>query len=341
MPVVNTQGYIKMLDNAKAKGFAYPAVNIVSSEGINAALLAFAEAKCDGIIQVSTGGAEFASGLGQKDMVKGAIALADYARAMAAHYDINVALHTDHCHDNKIESFLIPLIEESEKRVAAGQEPLFNSHMYDGSTVSLDKNLKNSQVLLERCTKVGIILEVEIGVVGGEEDGHEAEVTNDNLYTTPEDMIATHKALKDIGPYMLAATFGNVHGVYKPGNVKLNPGILRDGQAAIAKEFGAAESAFLVFHGGSGSELADIHETLNYGTIKMNIDTDTQYHFTRPVVDHFFTNYEGILKVDGEVGNKKVYDPRSYLKKAERGMADRLIQAASDLKATGTTLGKI
>lgn len=341
MPVVNTEGYKKMLANAMEKGFAYPAVNVVNSEGVNAALLAFKEAKCDGIIQVSTGGAQFASGLGVGDMVKGAIALADYARAMAEHYEINVALHTDHCHDDKIESFMIPLIEESERRVAAGQEPLFNSHMYDGSTVTLEENLKNSQKLLERCAKVGIILEVEIGVVGGEEDGHEAEVTNDNLYTTPEDMIATHGALKDIGTYMLAATFGNVHGVYKPGNVKLNPGILRDGQAAIAKEFGEGEAAYLVFHGGSGSEIEDIHETLGYGTIKMNIDTDTQYCFTRPLVDHFFTNYEGVLKIEGEVGNKKVYDPRSYLKKGERGMADRLIQAAADLKATGTTLGKI
>lgn len=341
MAVVNTEGYIKMLENAKAKGFAYPAINIVNSEGINAALLAFKESNCDGIIQVSTGGAKFGSGIGCGDMVQGAIALADYARAMAENYDINVALHTDHCHDDKIESFLIPLIEESERRVAAGGQPLFNSHMYDGSTVTLDKNLENSAQLLERCAKVGIILEVEIGVVGGEEDGHEAEVTNDNLYTTPADMIATHKALKDIGTYMLAATFGNVHGVYKPGNVKLKPTILRDGQAAIAEEFGSDQSAFLVFHGGSGSELSDIHETLNYGTIKMNIDTDTQYAFTRPVVDHFFTNYEGILKIEGEVGNKKVYDPRSYLKKAERGMADRLIQAASDLKATGTSLGRL
>jgi fructose-bisphosphate aldolase class II len=340
MPVVNNAGYIKMLENARDNGFAYPAVNIVNSEGINAALLAFKEANCDGIIQVSTGGAAFGAGLGLKDMVKGAIALADYARAMAAHYDINVALHTDHCHDDKLETFMIPLIEESEKRVAAGQEPLFNSHMYDGSTVELDVNLANSQKLLKRCAAIGIILEVEIGVVGGEEDGHEAEVTNDKLYTSPEDMIQTHEALKDIGTYMLAATFGNVHGVYKPGNVKLNPSILRDGQAAIADKW-AGESAFLVFHGGSGSELSDIHETLNYGTIKMNIDTDTQYHFTRPIVTHMMENVEGVLKIDGEIGNKKAYDPRAYLKKGERGMADRLIQAAKDLKADGKSLGKI
>ncbi len=340
MPVVNTEGYKKMLDNAKAKGFAYPAVNVVNSEGVNAALLAFKEANCDGIIQVSTGGAKFGAGIGCGDMVQGAIALADYARAMAENYEINVALHTDHCHDHVLETFMIPLIEASEKRVAAGQPPVFNSHMYDGSTVSLEENLENSKKLLTRCAKIGIILEVEIGVVGGEEDGHEAEVTNDKLYTTPEDMIQTHEALKDLGTYMLAATFGNVHGVYKPGNVKLNPSILKDGQAAIASKW-ADESAYLVFHGGSGSELEDIHETLLYGTIKMNIDTDTQYAFTRPIASHMMSNVEGVLKIDGEIGNKKVYDPRSYLKAGERAMADRLIQAASDLKATGTSLGKI
>ena len=339
MPVVNTEGYKKMLDNAKDNGFAYPAVNVVNSEGVNAALLAFKEANCDGIIQVSTGGAKFGAGIGCGDMVQGAIALADYARAMAENYDINVALHTDHCHDHVLDTFMIPLIEESEKRVAAGLPPVFNSHMYDGSTVDLKTNLDNSAKLLERCAKVGIILEVEIGVVGGEEDGHEAEVTNDKLYTTPEDMIATHEALKDIGTYMLAATFGNVHGVYKPGNVKLKPSILKDGQEAIDGKW-AGESAYLVFHGGSGSELEDIHETLQYGTIKMNIDTDTQYAFTRPLVNHMMENVEGVLKIDGEIGNKKVYDPRSYLKKGERSMADRLIQAASDLKATGTSLGK-
>jgi fructose-bisphosphate aldolase, class II len=340
MPVVNKKGYLAMLENAKKNKFAYAAINVVNSEGVNAALLAFKESKCDGIIQVSTGGAQFASGLGGANMVQGAINLADYARAQANMYDINVALHTDHCHDDKIESYLIPLIEESERRVANGGQPVFNSHMYDGSTVTLDLNLKNSQELLKRCEKVDIILEVEIGVVGGEEDGHEAEVTNDNLYTTPQDMIDTHTALNGLGDYMLAATFGNVHGVYKPGNVVLRPTILKDGQEAIASKF-AGESAFLVFHGGSGSELADIHETLEYGVIKMNVDTDTQYAFTRPLAKHLIENFEGVFKIEGEVGNKKVYDPRSYLKKAEKGMADRISQACQDLRAVGTTLGKI
>lgn len=340
MGVVNYKRYVEMLENAQKNNFAYPAINIVNSEGINAALLAFKEANSDGIIQVSTGGAKFGSGLGCADMVKGAIALADYARAMAAHYDINVALHTDHCHDDKIDSFLIPLIEESERRVAAGGEPVFNSHMYDGSTVALGENLANSRKLLERCAKVGIILEVEIGVVGGEEDGHDtSNVGKDKLYTSPEDMVQTHEALNGVGTYMLAATFGNVHGVYKPGNVVLKPEILKDGQAAIAEKF-SGDSSYLVFHGGSGSELSDIHATLDYGVIKMNVDTDTQYAFSRPLVDHFFKNYDGMLKIEGEVGNKKVYDPRSYLAKGERSMADRIKQACDDLRSTGTSMGK-
>ena len=340
MAVVNYEGYCKMLDNAKKNKFAYPAVNVTSSEGINSALLAFKDANSDGIIQVSAGGGTFASGLGVKDMVAGAIALADYARAMAEYYDVNIALHTDHCLDDKLETFMIPLIEETEKRRANGQPNLFNSHMYDGSTVSLEQNLATSQKLLERCAKSEIILEVEIGVVGGEEDGVEHKVSNDKLYTTPEDMVATHKALSGLGRYMLAATFGNVHGAYKPGVVKLRPEILKDGQEAIAKEFGPEASADLVFHGGSGSELSKIHETLEYGTIKMNIDTDTQYAFTRPVVEHMMKNYDGVLKIDGEIGNKKVYDPRSYLKSAERAMADRLIQACEDLRSTNTSLGR-
>ncbi len=342
MPVVDINGYKKMLDSAKKGKYAFPAFNVTSSETANAVLLGLKEAKSDGIIQISTGGAEFASGLGVKNMAYGAIALADYIRAMAERYEINVAVHTDHCHPKYLDSFLLPLIAETERRRALGLPNLFNSHMFDGSELGLKENLEKSKVLLERCAKSDIILEVEIGVVGGEEDGHDTSgVGKDKLYTTPEDMVATHQALSGIGRYMLAATFGNVHGVYKPGNVKLKPTILKDGQDAIAKAFGSGVAADLVFHGGSGSELHEIHETLDYGVVKMNIDTDTQYAFTRPIVDHVFKNYDGMLKVDGEVGNKKVYDPRSYLKKAEKGMADRVIQACNDLRSSGKTLGKI
>ena len=340
MPVVSSKQYVAMLARAKQGKFAYPAFNVTSTESANAVLLGLKTANADGIIQVSTGGAEFMSGLGVKNMAKGAIALADYVRYMADQYEINVALHTDHCHPKFLDTFVLPLIDESERRRAKGLPSVFNSHMFDGSELPLADNIVRSAELLKRCANCEIILEVETGVVGGEEDGHDTSAAGkEKLYTTPEDMVAVHKALAPIGAYMLAATFGNVHGVYKPGNVVLKPQILKAGQEAIAKACGGA-SALLVFHGGSGSTLQEIHETLDYGVIKMNIDTDTQYAFTRPIAEHMFKNYDGVLKVDGEVGNKKVYDPRSYLKKAEQGMADRVVRACNDLRATGRSAGR-
>lgn len=340
MPVVNPAQYIKLLEKAKQEKFALPAFNVTSTETANAVLLGLKTAGADGIIQVSTGGAEFLSGLGVKDMAKGAIALANYVHYMAEHYEVNVALHTDHCHPKYLEGFVLPLIAETERRRAAGQGNLFNAHMFDGSELPLAENIAKSAELLKRCAASEIILEVEIGVVGGEEDGHDTSgVAKDKLYTTPQDMVATQQALAPLGRYMLAATFGNVHGVYKPGNVKLKPTILRDGQQAIAKACGGS-SAMLVFHGGSGSSLEEIHETLDYGVIKMNIDTDTQYAFTRAIADHMFKNYDGVLKVDGEVGNKKVFDPRPYMKKAEQSMADRVVQACNDLRCAGKSMGR-
>ena len=335
MPVANYEQYCEMLDRAKKEKFAYPAVNITSLATINATLKGFAEAKSDGIIQVSTGGAQFASGLAQKEMVLGAIVLAEAIHRLAEKYDIMIALHTDHCHPAKVDTFLKPLIEETARRRAAGLPNLFNSHMFDGSELPLAENMKISKELMELCTKNEIILEVETGVVGGEEDGVDnSDQPNDKLYTTPEDMLQVWEDLSPINErFMLAATFGNVHGVYKPGNVKLTPSILKDGQAAVQEKF--SKDHLLVFHGGSGSDLSDIHETLEYGVIKMNIDTDTQYTFTRPIVDHIMTNYEGVLKIEGEVGNKKVYDPRSYIKKAEEGMSKRIMQACEDLKSAG------
>jgi len=341
MPVVNPAQYVKLLEKAKQEKFALPAFNVTSTETANAVLLGLKTAGADGIIQVSTGGAEFMSGLGVKDMAKGAIALANYVHYMAQHYEVNVALHTDHCHPKYLEGFVLPLIAETERRRAAGQGNLFNAHMFDGSELPLAENIAKSAELLKRCAAAEIILEVEIGVVGGEEDGHDTSgVAKDKLYTTPQDMVATQQALAPLGRYMLAATFGNVHGVYKPGNVKLKPTILRDGQQAIAKACGGS-SALLVFHGGSGSSLEEIHETLDYGVIKMNIDTDTQYAFTRAIADHMFKNYDGVLKVDGEVGNKKVFDPRPYMKKAEQSMADRVVQACNDLRCAGKSMGRL
>ena len=341
MPVVSTAQYAKMLEVAKGAHYAFPAFNVTSTETANAVLLGLKTAKADGIIQISTGGAEFMSGLGVKSMAQGAIALADYVRFMAEQYDVNIALHTDHCHPKYLETFVLPLIAETERRRALGQPNLYNAHMFDGSELALPENIAKSAELLKRCAASDIILEVEIGVVGGEEDGHDtSHLGKEKLYTTPEDMVAVHKALAPLGRYMLAATFGNVHGVYKPGNVVLKPAILRDGQAAIASACGG-ENSLLVFHGGSGSSLQEIHETLDYGVIKMNIDTDTQYAFTRAIADHMFKNYDGVLKVDGEVGNKKTYDPRPYMKKAEQSMADRVIRACSDLRCAGKALGRL
>ena len=342
MPIATPEIYNEMLDRAKAGGFAYPAINCTSSESINAALRGFADAGSDGIIQFSTGGAEFGSGTGVKDMVTGAVALAEFAHVVAAKYPVNVALHTDHCPKDKLDGFVRPLLAISAERVRAGRNPLFQSHMWDGSAVPLDENLQIAAELLKLTHDARIVLEVEIGVVGGEEDGVANDI-NDKLYTTDEDYAATLRALGagENGRYLLAATFGNVHGVYKPGNVKLRPIVLKGGQQVASRALGLPEDSKpfdLVFHGGSGSSLEEIREAVSYGVVKMTVDTDTQYAFTRPIAGHMFSNYDGVLKIDGEVGNKKAYDPRSYLKAAEAGMAARVGQACEDLLSAGTSV---
>jgi fructose-bisphosphate aldolase, class II len=342
MPIATPDVYRAMLDKAKAGQFAYPAINVSSSQTLHAALRGFAEAGSDGIVQVSTGGAEYLSGSTIKNMVLGAEALAEYAHHVAKAYPVQIALHTDHCPADKLDTYMRPLVAISKERVKAGRDPLFQSHMWDGSAVPLEENLKLADELLADCKAANIVLEVEIGVVGGEEDGVVGAI-DEKLYTTPEDMWRTAEVLGtgDKGRYMLAATFGNVHGVYKPGNVKLRPTILRDGQQYVAGKLGLAADAKpfnLVFHGGSGSELSEIREALDYGVVKMNVDTDTQYAFTRPVADHMFKNYDGVLKVDGEVGVKKSYDPRTWGKSAEANMAKRVVQACEDLRSAGQKL---
>jgi fructose-bisphosphate aldolase class II len=342
MPIVDYKRYCKMLDTAKAGKYAYPAINVTSTDTMNAAIEGFVAAKSDGIIQVSTGGGQHASG-NLKDMVLGAICLAEHAHRVADKYDVNIALHTDHCQPGKVESFLHPLIAETARRRAAGMNNLFNSHMFDGSELPLDANMKIAVELLKLCAENEIILEVEAGVVGGEEDGVNNEAAPaEKLYTTPEDMVGVYEALSQIkgARYMFAATFGNVHGVYKPGNVKLRPDILKQGQDAVVAKHGQAAHFDLVFHGGSGSSKDEIAETLDYGVIKMNVDTDTQYAFTRPVVDYMLKNYDEVLKVEGEVGNKKKYDPRAWLKVARDNMAKRVVEACEDLKSAGKTMGR-
>jgi len=335
MPIATPEIYAEMLDRAKQHGFAYPAINVTSTQTMNAALRGFATAESDGIIQISTGGAEYLSG-SVKDMVTGACGLAEFARVVAAKVPVNVALHTDHCPKNKLDGYMRPLVKISVERVARGQDPLFQSHMWDGSAVPLGENLEIASELLDECAKAHIIMEMEIGVVGGEEDGVVGEI-NEKLYTTPDDALAVADklGLGERGRYILAATFGNVHGVYKPGHVKLRPPVLKEIQEAVSAKYGKEKPFDLVFHGGSGSALEEIREAISYGVVKMNVDTDTQYAFTRPVAGFMFTNYDGVLKVDGDVGRKKDYDPRAWGKAAEQGMADRVAHACEDLLSAG------
>jgi fructose-bisphosphate aldolase, class II len=339
MPVVDYAQYCDMLARARQGRFAYPAINVTSLTTANAVLKGLADSRSDGIIQVSTGGGAFASGAGVKDMALGAISLAEHIHRAAARYPIYVALHTDHCQADKLDTFVLPLVEETERRRAAGQPNLFNSHMFDGSALPLHENLSIAATLLERFKKSDLILEIEVGVVGGEEDGVKASAAA-KLYTTPEDTLEVARRLNAVSGarYLLAATFGNVHGVYKSGAVRLKPSILKDCQEAVVGALGEAARFHLVFHGGSGSELRDIHEALEYGVVKMNIDTDMQYVFTRVIADHCFKNYDGVLRVDGEVGNKKAYDPRGYLTAAEKAMAARVVQATTELRSAGMTM---
>jgi fructose-bisphosphate aldolase, class II len=288
------------------------------------------------LYKVSTGGAEYFSGSTVKSMAIGAQAMAAFIREAAKGYGITVALHTDHCPKGHLDGFVRPLLEVSAERVKSGLDPLFNSHMWDGSAVPLTENLEIAKELLAKTKAVGSILEIEVGVVGGEEDGVEGGSGKD-LFTTVEDGMATAEALGlgENGRYLTALTFGNVHGSYKPGSVKLKPELLDEIQKAVGAKYSKDLPFDLVFHGGSGSTDKEIADAVSFGVIKMNIDTDTQYAFTRAVAGHMFANYEGVLKVDGEVGNKKVYDPRAWGKIAEASMAARVAQAANQLGSAG------
>jgi len=336
MGIATPDEYVEMIDRAKANSYAYPAVNVTSSQTLNAALRGFAEAERDCIIQVSVGGAEYASGSTVKDRVAGSLAMAAYAHEVAKNYPVTIALHTDHCSKENLDSWVRPLMEIEAKQVANGGLPSFQSHMWDGSAVPVDENMRIAEELLEKAQEANIILEIEVGVVGGEEDGVAHEI-NEKLYTTPQDGMAVVRALGtgEKGRYITALTFGNVHGVYKPGHVKLRPELLGEIQQAVGAEVGRDKPFDLVFHGGSGSSAEEIATAVDHGVIKMNIDTDTQYAFTRPIADHVFTNYDGVLKVDGDVGNKKAYDPRSWGKAAEAAMAERIVQACQQLRSAG------
>jgi fructose-bisphosphate aldolase class II len=340
MPIATPDQYAAMLDKAKGGGFAFPAFNVSSSQTVNAVLQGLTEAGSDGIIQVTTGGADYFAGQTVKARASGALAFAAFATEAAKNYPVTVALHTDHCPKDALDGFVMPLIAASEERVKAGGEPIFQSHMWDGSSVPLGENLELAKELLPRMKAIHAILEVEIGVVGGEEDGVSHEI-NEHLYTTVEDGIRTVEALGlgQNGRYMAALTFGNVHGVYAPGNVKLRPELLAEIQAGIAKKFGTGPNPLdLVFHGGSGSSDEEIATAVRNGVIKMNVDTDTQYAFTRSIADYMLKNYDGVIKVDGGVGIKKQYDPRAWGKAAETAMAQRVVQSTQQLGSAGNSI---
>jgi fructose-bisphosphate aldolase class II len=340
MPIASPAQFRQMLDAAQQSGYAYPAINVTSITTLNAAMKGFADSRSDGLIQFSTGAGQFASGLNNKDAAYGCIVLAEAAHRLAEQYEVLIVLNTDHCQPDKAAGFLKPLIEATAARRARGEGNLFQNHMLDASNLPLEENMAISKEYLALCAENEIVLEVEAGVVGGEEDGAAGteDTPEDKMYTTPEDMVKVYESLHGIGRFTFAATFGNVHGHYKPGAVKLRPAILKEGQAAVMAQYGPEAEMDLVFHGGSGSLLSEIRETLDYGVVKMNVDTDTQYAFTRPIVDHMMKGYDAVLKIDGEIGDKKRYDPRSYLKAAEQAMSERVSVACSDLLSEGKTL---
>ena len=342
MPIATPEKYAEMLDAAKSQGFAFPAINVSSSQTLNAALQGFADAGSDGIVQVSTGGAEYLSGPNVKNMVTGSVAFAAYAAEVAKSYPVNIALHTDHCPKDKLDGFVRPLLDISAERVARGEEPLFQSHMWDGSAVPLDENLRIAEELLAKCAAAHIILEIEVGVVGGEEDGV-AGAIDDKLYSTPEDAIATVRALgRRERPLPDGAHLRQRPRRLQAGQRQAPPGGAQDGAGGSGQKLGlypGARPFDLVFHGGSGSSAEEIGAAVDFGVVKMNVDTDTQYAFTRPVAAHMFANYDGVLKVDGEVGDKKAYDPRAWGKAAEAGMAARVVEACENLRSTGHSIG--
>jgi fructose-bisphosphate aldolase class II len=339
MPLPTPEQYEAMIDAAAADRFAYPAINVTSTQTLNAAIRGFAEAGADGIVQVTTGGAAYLAGA-SGDPVVGARAFAAAARELASAAPVFVALHTDHAPADQAERFLRPLLADSAARVRAGGDPLFHSHMFDGSTLPLEENLRASAGWLEAARAARVILEVEVGVVGGAEDDVDAtDADPERLYTTPEDLLRTADALGtgERGRYLLAATFGNTHGAHAPGRVKLRPEILRDGQAALERARPGSRFDY-VFHGSSGSTPAELRTAIDFGVVKVNLDTDAQYAFTRAVAGHVLDHWDGVLRVDGGLGDKRAYDPRAWGRKAEAAMAARVAAAAEQLGAAGRSL---
>lgn len=346
--VVTGKDYQAMIAAAKEGGYAYPAVNVTNSNTANAVMEAAARAKSDVIIQLSNGGAQFFAGQGLPDAftakVLGAVSAARHISLLAEHYGVCVAIHTDHANKGLIP-WVEALIGWSEKHFEETGRPLFSSHMLDLSEEELEFNLSECARVLERMAKMDMSLEIELGVTGGEEDGVGSDdVDNARLYTQPEEVLQAYERLTPIGHFSVAASFGNVHGVYKPGNVKLRPEILKNSQELIQQRHNTGKNPLnLVFHGGSGSEKEKIHEAVSYGVFKMNIDTDTQFAFSRPIGEFVMQNPRAFqYQIDPDDGTpyKKLYDPRKYLRKAEEGMVERLQEAFEDLGSKGRSIAQ-
>ena len=349
--VVSGEDYIQLVNACKEGGYALAAVNCVGTDSVNAVMEAAAKNNSDVIIQFSNGGAQFYAGQGIEDSfqakVLGAVSAAQHVHLLAEHYGICVVLHTDHA-NRALVPWLDALIGHSEAHHKATGRPLYTSHMLDLSEEDIDDNLSECARLLTRMAKIDMSLEIELGITGGEEDGvgHEVDVDADNshLYTQPEDVLKSYELLTPIGHFSVAASFGNVHGVYKPGNVQLRPEILRNSQALVAETHNTAENPLnLVFHGGSGSEKAKIAEALTYGVFKMNIDTDTQFAFSEAAGKYVDANAKAFKhQIDPDDGTpyKKQYDPRKLLRAGELGFIARLDEAFADLGSIGKSLAE-
>lgn len=347
--VVTGKDYLTLVAAAKAGGYALPAVNVSSSSTINAVLEAAAKNQADVIIQLSNGGAQFYAGQGMKDgskaKVLGAVSAAQHVHLLAEHYGVCVVLHTDHANKSLIP-WVDALLDHGEAFYKQHGKPLFSSHMLDLSEEPMEFNLNECARVLKRMAPLNMSLEIELGVTGGEEDGIGSELEesadNSHLYTQPEDVLQAYERLSPIGHFSVAASFGNVHGVYKPGNVKLRPEILRNSQVLVEQRHKTgAKPLNLVFHGGSGSEKDKISEAVSYGVFKMNIDTDLQFAYSEAIGKFVSENPKAFLyQVDPETDKpyKKFYDPRKYLRLAEENMVARLNEAFVDLGSKGKSL---
>ncbi|KJD33449.1 fructose-bisphosphate aldolase [Tamlana nanhaiensis] len=338
----------EIFKHAKANSYALPAVNVIGSDTINGVLETARDLNAPVIIQFSNGGAQFNAGKGlsndgQKAAIAGAVAGAKHVHTLSEAYGVPVILHTDHC-AKKLLPWIDGMLEASEKHFAETGKPLFSSHMIDLSEEPIEENIEICKTYLERMSKMGMTLEIELGITGGEEDGVDnSDVDDSKLYTQPEEVAYAYEELSKVSPrFTIAAAFGNVHGVYKPGNVKLTPKILKNSQEYISEKYGVGHNHIdFVFHGGSGSSVEEIREGISYGVIKMNIDTDLQYAFMCGIRDYMGDKAEYLKAQIGnpegdDVPNKKFYDPRVWLREGEKTFVERLKKAFEDLNNVNT-----